>query len=133
MDYKRFIEPSTLAEQQHLAGLEVTEARAGVKFQKKKITLNLPKGQVPVDAEVVGSWAIHLDPNVKGDEERQPGFVVTFIPTSQRLAWKRSKTSAKKVVTLALKAVPELRDAKTIKEIEPHVQAINKAIAGAGA
>jgi len=100
---------------------------ARLTFKKQKITVKLQNGKsVPVDAEVIGSWAVHLDVGPMPNEETQPGYMVTFLPTSQLLVWKRGKTEAKRALEKALKAVPEVLNAKAVSEIMPHVSTLKK-------
>jgi|GEM_PF-6584807 len=102
--------------------------QARLRFRPQTITLNLKGGKrVKVDAEVVGSWAVHLD-TPPPEPPNQPGWVVTFIPTSQRLVWERSKTDAKRALERVFKAVPEAREAKTVSELMEHSDAISRAL-----
>jgi ribosomal protein S7 len=97
-------------------------------LRKEKVTLKLANKTVQVDAEVIGSWAVHLDPSEMPDEDTQPGWVVTFLPTSQRLAWKASKLDARKVLQKVLKAVPDLVNAKSVDDITANIEAIKSAL-----
>lgn len=89
---------------------------------------------ITVQAEVVGSWALHLDPFVRpddpdtGDSDTQPGWVVTFVPTLQRLLWRAGKADARKTLTRVLKAAPAIRDARTVDDITAHNEAISRAL-----
>ena len=111
---------------EHLLPL-LSSKQAGLSFKKKTITLKAKGKSYKVEAEVVGSWAVHLDtPPPK--EPAQPGWVVTFIPTSQKLVWERSKTDAKKNLGKVLKALPEIQDAKSVGDLTPHWDTIKKAL-----
>jgi len=90
--------------------------RARLRFQKKRVTISIKGEDWPVEAEVVGSWAVHLD-TPPPPPPTMPGWVVTFLPTSHRLTWKRSKTEAKRTLEKVLAHVPEVLAAKSLEEL----------------
>ena len=96
-------------------------------FQKQKIVLKLRSGDYPVDAEVVGSWAVHLD-TPPPEPPTMPGWVVTFIPSSQRLTWQRSKTDAKRILEKVLRAAPEATNARSEPELSAYYPDMKKAL-----
>ena len=60
----------------------LTEGRE--KWESRKVKIELKGGKVyGPKADVLGSWAVHLDREPDPNDEAQPGYSVTFLPTSQ--------------------------------------------------